>query len=674
MKNKERMEQLLKEIAYHDNLYFNLDMQEISDIAYDCLVNELKDLEKRFPELAKEKSPTKKVSGETSNDLPRIQHKYPLLSLDKCKNMDLNRMEEFLNLWETFKTDSFMVQHKEDGLSLGLTYKKGKLTSVVTRGDGEYGEDVTKNLLDVPSIPLELTGDLKEADEVIIRGEAIIKTDDFNRLNKENIYKSPRNLVSGSIRTKDVSVAKKRFVIFHAYNIETYKEQGIETTLDMFELLHENGFETPETKVFENNKEGKKQLLTFLSNFTEEFRATIDHLIDGLVVLPTNCLERDLIGSTNHHPKWAIAYKFESEVVKTILEDVQWSIGKTGMLTPNAVLKPVMISNATVQRASLANINNIRKRDLRIGDVVLLARSNDVIPQVIASIASERLKKAVEIVLPENCPFCEEQITVIQTKNGREILDVPYCLNNSCCAKTSKVLTFFAGKSSMDIKGLSIKTVELFVDNGYLTDIPSIYKLLFFKNELLSLEGIGLKKVDTILKSIGESKTRGLEKVLQGLGIEGLGKDLSATLSNHFKSFDKLLDKFEQDPVSFEEELRTLKNIGDVSVDMITNVLVSEQYVNMLKELKELGVSLEDINEETDIDGDLQNLTFVVTGKTKTPRKQLEKEIVQRGGKVTSAVTKNTDYLIFGGENKTSSKYKKALDLNIKIVDETFLE
>lgn len=663
---KKKIDELRGEIIHHDKLYA-AERPVITDTEYDMLYNRLVDLEQKYPEYKSEDSPTQRIYTFVRKGLMEVKHRNKLLSLEKATDR-----EGLVSFTNRFPNCSFKTDDKEDGLTIGLTYIDGLFLQGVTRGDGTVGEDVTHAIHVLPSVPKVI--DAKGLVE--IRAEAIIPFEDFERINADLIregkepYASPRNLASGSIRSFEAKVALERGVQLRAYQIV---ENGTSTAMGDMEQLRKWGFTVSTTKLFQSDE--IEELIEYCLTYAEEKRPHIDHLIDGLVITVNEKEEHIRAGSTNKHPKYAIAFKFDSMDATTKMLDTVWTVGKTGQLTPNAVLEPVTIAGATIRRASLANISNIQKRDIRVGDTVVVARANDVIPQVTSAVKELRTGNEVEIQEPTECPVCGGHVerTIGKDKHGDESISL-YCVSNSCQAQVERVLQYFVSRPAMDIDGLGEKTVTMLYQKGFVNGITDIFKLHSRAEEIAGLSGMGKGSVEKMLKGIEQTKGTPLSRVMSSLGVRNIGKNVSKILADKYHSWEHIVRAYAAD--TLHDEVIELDGISHVLAGEIVNFVGNEDVRETMQFLLWEGYCVDEpIEEPSEVEPSLDGLSFVITGKLSESRDNIAKRIKSLGGKVSGSVSAKTSYLVLGGYNdetgefeggKMSSKHKNALDLQEK--------
>lgn len=662
MSTKKEYDALRKEIAFHDKLYYDFDQPQITDSEYDQLYFKLTQIEKEHPDWTDKKSSSQHITGSTSKKLPKIKHEKPMLSLEKTRTKE--GLQQFLDKWSTnpddlYYTDSFLVEPKEDGLTIVLYGDKATQQQpfiAATRGAGTEGEDVTESLAQIDNLK-----NIPSLDNLIVRGEAIITDQAFDQLNVNGEFMNSRNMVAGSIRTNDTTIAKNRHVKFLAYNIENETIANISTEIDMLNLLQKLGFEIPKPiQHFENSKQGKEDLIDYILSFNQKgLRQQIDHQIDGLVIKPNVIAKRNEIGFTAHHPKSALAFKFESPDAITVLKDVIWQTGRTGQLTPVGIFEPIELLGARTSRASLANYQNIKDRDIKIGDTILVQRSNDVIPQIIKSFKEKRTGFEKEITIPKHAHF--EKALLYQDHETKEQI-IEKWVN-------------FTSRKGINIDGLSRQTIKQLLDENLIQhdDFNSIFQLS--KEAFIQLSGQGETSWYNLQTSLLTARKQNtIETIIPALGIKTIGHSFTNILFTQYASWFELLNDFKQKTHDeFITSLTNLDGIGLVTAEIAYTNLFAPRIIQTLSNLNKTGFNL-NIKQQTNISQTLQHLKFVITGALTHTRDEVKAMIEQEGGHVTGSVSKNTDYLVTNDTESTSSKYQKAKTLNIKIINESQLK
>lgn len=661
-----RIEELRKLITEHDYNYYVLAQPQISDYEYDKLFQELLTLEKQYPELIVPDSPSQRISSDLTNDFKSVTHTIPMLSLSNTYNEDElydfdRRVRE--NLSDSEKVE-YVCELKIDGFSVSLKYKNGNLENAATRGDGFTGEDVTINVKTIKSIPLVLrtlvSKKLKQ-DLLEVRGEIYMEIEAFKKLNRERevkeekLFANPRNSAAGTIKLLDPKMVAKRPLQIFVYYLYSENEE-LSTHTENLQLLKEMGFRV-------NNEfslcKSIDEVIQFCRSW-EEKRDTLPYEIDGVVIKVNSLKQQKILGSIARSPRWAVAYKFKAKEEKTRLHKITWQVGRTGALTPVAELEPVFLSGSTISRATLHNIDEIRRKDIREGDWVIIEKGGDVIPKVVSVDLSMRSKDAAEISLPEKCPACNSKL--FRPENEVAV----YCENNLCSAQIKGRIAHFASRGAMDIEGLGEALINLFVDLGYLKDCGDIYNLKDYREELIAIERLGEKSVDNLLNSIEESKRRSFEKVLFAIGIRYIGAGAAKKLVEHFISIDKLIN-------ATAEEIEFVHEIGPSISGSLKRFFADPQNLALINRLRIAGLNFQTKNVINKSDK-LAGKTFVLTGTLSAmTREEAKQKINLLGGTVTSSVSKNTDYVVAG--ESPGSKFEKAQKLNITLLsEEQFIE
>jgi len=670
---QEKYTKLRNEIEYHNNLYYNEDKPLISDMEYDALMRELKQLEQKYPELLKneengESSPTEKIGGTASEKFSKVRHRVPMLSLSNTYNIseieDFDKRIKKIILSENVKDHSkeleYILELKLDGLSISLIYENGVLVQAVTRGDGQIGEDVTENIMEIKTIPKKL----KKNVSLEVRGEIILPISSFNRINQEreddgeDVFANPRNAASGTIRQLDKTIVAERGLDCYLYYLVNAENYGINTHLESIEYIEKLGFKT--TKIFEKYTDFK-ELEKSIDKWHND-RKKLDYETDGLVIKVNNFALYETLGYTTKSPRWAIAYKFPAEQVKTKLMDVTFQVGRTGVITPVAELEAVNLSGSVVKRASLHNFDEIRRKDIKIGDNVIVEKAAEIIPQVVNVVFDDRTGKEIEIQEPTNCPVCNSELA------HEEGLVALKCHNPLCPEKVKRQIAYFVSRDAMNISGLGDKIVEKFIELGKIKTIVDIYSLEKYREELENLEKMGQKSVDNLINSIESSKNRDFSKVLYALGIPFVGKFNANLLTKTFKNIENLKNQS-------IENLLAVKGIGDKVAVAVNTFLNDEDNWKIITDLKNIGLqfAVDETNSEEIADNPIKDKNFLATGKLqKYKRNDIKDIILSKGGNYLSAVSKNLDFLIAG--EKAGSKLEKAEKLGVRVLTEDEFE
>lgn len=632
--------------------YHVLDNPEtLTDEEYDNYLRELYEIEKEHPEYIREDSPTHKIGGVILDSFKKVTHNIPMMSLADVFNED--EITEFDNrIKKEGLNPKYVCELKIDGLSVSLKYEKGILKSAATRGDGVVGEDITHNVKTIKQVPLKLNQeiDIEVRGEIYMSRETLLKLNHEREKNGEVPFKNCRNAAAGSIRQLDSSVAAKRNLEVWIYHLPDPEDYGIKTHHEALEFMASLGFRTnPNNRLVNNINE----VFDFIHE-KGEIRSKLPYDIDGVVIKVDNLKEHEILGNTIRYPKWAVAYKFPAEVVSTKLKEIKFTVGRTGVVTPNAILEPVMIMGSLVSKATLHNEDYCLSKDIREGDTVRVIKAGDVIPRVESVIRELRPKDSEPFKFTETCPMCGSKLV---KKDAAY-----YCINEDCDKKNIETLIHYASRETMNIDGLGDAIIEDFYNLGYLTNIASIYHLNEHKEELKLLEGFGNKSIDNLLNSIEASKSNSLEKVLFALGIRHVGKKNAKILASNYKNIDALME-------AKYEDLKQIRDIGEVIAKSVCEYFSDEENIKLIGELKELGINFNynlDSSDETSI---FTGKTFVLTGTLDSITRDEAKEKIEfLGGNCTSSVSKKTDVVIAGHD--AGSKLTKAQELGITIWDE----
>lgn len=644
-----KIDKLRNQIKKYNEAYYQKDSPLVDDATFDKLYRELKELEEKYPDYKPEEKLTNKVSGERSKKFKEHKHTYRLYSLDNSNNLEELRKwveKTVKDLGETRKV-SFVAELKIDGLACALTYKNGQFEIGSTRGDGFVGEDITKNLLTISNIPQKLPQPL----DIDVRGEVYMPISSFEKLNEqqtlnnEKLFANPRNAASGSLRQLDSEITKKRNLKFFSYAAIIESQNDIKTHYETLDLLQTLGFSVNNNKKLCKNVE---EIIEFC-NFWENERFKLDYATDGIVIKVNELNFEEDLGYTSRAPKWATAYKFPPEKVWTKLVDVEYNIGKTGAITPVAIMQPVSLGGTIVKRASLHNFDEIKRLDLAIGDKVLVKKAAEIIPKVVEAKHTDDMKP---INLPQKCPSCDSLLN----KPENEVNF--YCSNILCPSQIVAKLEFFASKSGMDIDGMGSQIVRQLYNLGFIKTFDDFYKLEY--DDFLKLNLVKEKTATNLLNAINKSKNTTLAKFLTALSIKHVGKETALLISNDFNTLDKL------ENATFEQ-LAQIQGIGEKIAKSVYEWFKNEHNLNIVKNMLQLGVTFEEIN-NAQMSDKFKDKTFVITGTLSQKRSYYEEKIKQNGGKVSSQVSKNTSYVLCG-ENP-GSKYDKALNLHVIILNE----
>lgn len=653
MSAQKRIEELINLINYHNEKYYNQDSPEIEDFEYDNLMKELIKLEEENPELKRNDSPSNRVGGKPLDKFEQVVHKIPMLSLSNAYSWeDLKDFDSRVR--EAVGSDvEYVVEFKIDGLSVGLNYNNGIFESGATRGNGIVGENITKNLMTIKNIPLNID----EKGELTVRGEVYISKKDFEEINKiqeeqdQPLYANPRNLAAGSLRQLDSKLTAKRPLDIFIFNLEDINSKQFKTHSESLEYLKQLGFHvSPEFKVFKTMDE----IIEYIKYWTEH-REDLGFGIDGMVIKVNNLAQREQMGYTAKSPRWAIAYKFPAERKETKLLDIVVEVGRTGTITPTAVLKPIRLAGTTVSRATLHNEDYINEKDIKINDTVLVQKAGDIIPQVVEVIKEKRTGEEIEFKMPEECPVCGEPTVRLEGEAAVK------CINISCPAQIRRGIIHFASREAMDIDGLGESIITLLLKQGLIKDISDLYYLK--KEQISVLERMGDKSATNLINAINKSKENDLWRFINGLGIKLIGTKAAKVLASEFKDLDKLMNATEQELINLEE-------FGQTMADSVVEFFKEEKNISVIEKLKEAGVNTKLIeSDDADIPKIFEKMKIVLTGTLPTLKRNDAKEMIEkRGGKATSSVSKSTSFVLAGEE--AGSKLTKANDLGIKVIDE----
>jgi len=651
MDPKTRILELVKILNEANYNYYVLDNPTITDQEYDKYLRELVNLEEKYPEFIVIDSPTKRVGGEVLDKFSKITHKIPMLSLGNVFNEE--EVRDFDNKIKKMGIEpEYVCELKIDGLSVSLKYEKGILKSGATRGDGVVGEDITHNVKTIKVIPLKL----KEEIDIEVRGEIYMEKETLTKINEERIkegltpLQNVRNAAAGSIRQLDSKVAAKRNLNNFIYHLPNPLDYNITKHSDALEYMKNLGFKVnKENKICKNIDE----VINFINEYTEK-RNGLSYEIDGIVIKVNNIYEQQELGFTAKYPKWATAYKFPANDVLTKLTDIIFTVGRTGQITPNAVLEPVLIMGSTISRATLHNEDFVNNLGLKIGDIVEVHKAGDVIPEVKSAIKERRNETEKDFVMISECPICN---TKLIKKEGQ--VDY-YCPNELCPARGIESLIHFASRDAMNIDGLGDEIIEHFYNEGFLKEITDFYHLNEHKDEILTLEGFGQKSFDNMINAVENSKNNSLEKLLFGLGIPGIGSKTAKLLAEYYENIDNLIN-------ASVDELLTIKDIGDILANSIYNYFQNNR--NLIDKLKMLDINMKYLGIKKKINENITNKKFVMTGTISfMSRDEIKKIIEEYNGTFSESVSKKTDVVIVG-ENP-GSKYNKAKELDITIWNE----
>lgn len=655
---KKKMDELIDLINYHSNKYYNEDTPEISDFEYDNLMKELMKIETEHPELKREDSPSTRVGGKPLDKFNQVTHKIPMLSLSNAYSaQDLRdfdkRVRESVN-----KDVEYVVEFKIDGLSVGLTYVDGVFKTGATRGNGVIGEDITQNLKTVKTIPLKID----DKEEIIVRGEVYISKENFEKINEQQeenglqLFANPRNLAAGTLRQLDSKLTAKRPLDIFIFNLEYMQNEKFKTHSQSLEYLSNLGFKvSPNFKICKTIEDVIEHIEYWTVN-----RSDLSFEIDGMVIKVNDLEEREQMGYTAKSPRWAIAYKFPAEQKKTKLKDIIVEVGRTGTITPTAILEPVRLAGTVVARATLHNEDYINEKDIRVGDTVLVQKAGDIIPQVVEVIKEDRTGDEIKFHMPEKCPVCHEPTVRLEGEAAVK------CINMSCPAQIRRGIIHFASRDAMNIDGLGESIISLLLDNKIIKDVADLYYIK--KEDIVNLERLGEKSATNLINAIEKSKNNDLYRLINGLGIKYIGVKGAKVLAKSFKSLDDIIN-------SSIEELTNLEEFGEVMADSVVEFFKEDKNIVVINKLKEVGVNtLSSNSEDNGLANIFDKMKIVLTGTLPTLKRNDAKELIEaRGGKATSSVSKSTTFVLAGEE--AGSKLTKANELGVTVIDEAkFLE
>jgi DNA ligase (NAD+) len=653
---KKQIEALRDKIRHHDYQYYVLNQPEISDAEYDKLYKRLEELEDKYPQFKSKTSPTQRVGADVQEEFRQVRHEVPMRSLENTYSFEEIKAWEKRILKIIPKIREYTVELKMDGVSTSLIYEKAEFKLGLTRGNGEIGDDITENIKTIRSIPLTLRKPkrIPLPKKLIVRGEIYMDIKDFKKLNTEKkkkgeqLFVNPRNATAGSLKLLDPKITAKRNLKCFIHSLGKVEGIDFETQWQFLGTIKEYGFVVnPHIKKCSSTDE----VINFCREWQEK-RENLPYEIDGVVIKVNSLKDQRKLGFTLKNPRWAIAYKFPAQQATTRLEGVKFQVGRTGTITPVAILKPVECGGVTISRATLHNFDEVKRLDVRLKDRVVVERAGDVIPKIVKSIKSVRTGKEKKIDIPTRCPVCAGTIE-------KEKEEVAYrCINPSCAAQIKRRLEHFASKNAMDIEGLGESVVEQLVDKKLVKDIADIYSLR--KDSLLKLDLFAEKKADNLLKAIEDSKNRPLAKIIYGLGIRHVGEKAAFVLSNRYSDIDKLSE-------AKKEDLQKISEIGPIMAESIVKFFYQPEVKRVISKLKKAGLVMKAKQARTP--QLLEGKRIVFTGELEGFSRDEAKELVmQLGGDATSSVSSQTDLVVVG--KNPGSKYKKAKRLKIKIIDE----
>ena len=655
---KERIKELRATLEYHAKKYYDEDKPEITDYEYDMMMNELKSLEKQFPELIDKESLTQKVGGHVKEGFKQVEHEVPLQSLqdafsyDELRDFD-DRVKKQLH--DGGANLKYVVETKIDGLSMAIEYKDGKFVRAATRGNGLIGEDVSANALTIKSIPKEL----KEPINIIVRGEVFIGSKEFEKLNEErevlgqSLFANARNAAAGSLRQLDSKITKTRPLDIFIFNVQKLENNSFNSHYEQLNYLDKLGFNVNPVKILCNNIDDAIEAITKIG----EDRENLSFGIDGAVIKVDNLDYREELGTTFKTPRWAIAYKYPPEQKETLLKDIICQVGRTGAITPMAILEPVKVAGSTISKTTLHNEDFIKEKDLKIGDRVIIQKAGDVIPEVVEAVKSKRTGEEKEFVMPKVCPVCGAPTI----REDREA--VTRCTGIECSAKALRNIVHFASKEGMEIDGLGYSIIEQLLDKKLINNIADIYSLKL--EDVASLKKNGKKFAQNLIDAIEKSKSNDLFKLITGLGIRHIGAKSAKNLARKFRTMDNLMN-------ASIEELSVQNDVGEITAKSIYEFFREEQSIDLINKLKLAGVNMESLEEEN-TDNRFEGKTFVLTGALSKYSRDEASDIIEKlGGKTSGSVSKKTSYVLAGED--AGSKLTKAQNLGVTVITEEEFE
>lgn len=655
---KKRIEELRKTVEYHAKRYYDDDDPEISDFEYDMLMVELRNLEKEYPEFITKDSLTQKVGGTVKEGFEKVQHEVPLQSLQDIFDFDeLRAFDERMkkSALEYNKELKYVVETKIDGLSVALQYENGIFVKGATRGNGQVGEDITENLKTIKNIPQKL----KEPINITVRGEVFIGKSEFEKMNEERqeneetLFANARNAAAGSLRQLDSKITASRPLDIYIFNVQKCESIDFKSHYESLRYLEKIGFNVNPVKVLCNNVD---EAIVQINKIGDD-RDSLTFGIDGAVIKVDDLELRELVGTTYKVPKWAIAYKYPPEKKETILKDIVCNVGRTGAITPMAILEPVKVAGSTISKTTLHNEDFIKEKDLRIGDTVVIQKAGDVIPEIVEAIKDKRTGNEKEFSMPSVCPVCGALAIREEGESARR------CIGIECPAKLYRSILHFASREAMDIKGLGDAIIEELLNRKLINNIADLYDLKL--EDVKTLKKDGTKFAQNLIDSINQSKQNDLDRLINALGIRHIGTKTAKQLAKKFKTMDNL------ENASLESFI-DVDDMGEIMAKSIFEFFSQPQTKDLLQRLKQANVNMS-LKENELIDDRFSNKTFVITGKLdKYSRDEVEEIIEKHGGKASSSVSKKTDYVLAGED--AGSKLTKAEELGIKIISEEEFE
>lgn len=653
---KERIEDLRKQVEYHAKKYYDDDKPEISDFEYDMLMVELRNLEKDFPEYRSKDSLTQRVGGHVKEGFTKVTHEVPLQSLQDV--FSIEEVKEYIEKIEEkakenkIKNNNYVVETKIDGLSAALEYRNGKFVRGATRGNGLVGEDVTENLKTIKTIPMELNDKI----DITVRGEVFISKNDFEKMNQERqeneeeLFANARNAAAGSLRQLDSKITQKRPLDIYIFNVQKISGREFDSHFEELEYLENLGFNVNPVRICCNNINQIEQAIKKIG----EDREKLTFGIDGAVIKVDDLKFREILGTTAKTPRWAIAYKYPPEKKETILKNIICQVGRTGVITPMAILEPVKVAGSTISKTTLHNEDFIKEKGLKIGDTVVIQKAGDVIPEIVEVKAKKRTGNEKEFEMPKQCPVCGAPTLREEGEAATR------CTGIECPAKLFRNLVHFVSRDAMNIDGLGENIIAQLLEKKLITNIADIYTLKF--EDIASLKKNGKKFAQNLVDSINKSKENDLYRLITALGIRHVGAKASKILARKYRTIDNLMN-------ATSEELSMINDIGPIVANSICEFFMQEQTQDLIEKLKSAGVNTNSKEEQIG-DERFGKKTFVLTGGLEKYTRQEATSIIEKfGGKVSSSVSKKTDYVLAGED--AGSKLKKAEELNVKIISET---
>ena len=657
---KQRIEDLRKQVEYHAKKYYDDDKPEISDFEYDMLMVELRNLEKEYPEFQSKDSLTQKVGGHVKEGFEKVVHEVPLQSLQDVFSIEevkdyvekINEKAEEQNIQDRM----YVVETKIDGLSAALEYKNGIFVKGATRGNGLVGEDVTENLKTIKTIPKKLNEDI----DIIVRGEVFIGKKDFEKMNKEReendeeLFANARNAAAGSLRQLDSKITSKRPLDIYIFNVQKVEGKEFNSHFEELEYLAGLGFNVNPVRIPCKNMQEIQSAI----NKIGEDREKLTFGIDGAVVKVDDLKFREILGTTAKTPRWAVAYKYPPETKETKLKDIVCQVGRTGVITPMAILEPVVVAGSKISKTTLHNEDFIKEKDLKIGDIVVIQKAGDVIPEIVRAVKEKRTGKEKDFEMPKVCPVCGAEAV---REEGESAIR---CTGIECPAKLFRNLVHFVSREAMNIDGLGESIIKQLLDKNLIKNVADIYTLKF--EDIASLKKNGQKFAQNLVDSINRSKSNDLSRLITAFGIRHVGNKASKILAQRYKKMDNLMN-------ATAEELALIDDIGPIVANSIREFFLQEQTIDLIQRLKQAGVNMEHQEEEI-VENRFDGKTFVLTGTLENMTRDEASEIIKsHGGKTSSSVSKKTDYVLAG--TSAGSKLDKAQNLGVIILTENdFLE